>query len=670
MKRNIFVLDVMLLASLSAVLVAKPAGAEIISEARMMGLPQAFYDEYVRPLRGKKEIIVTLRESFHRGSYREIGKSQAEFFKKAMPDYVRDMLRSVDLLLPPDSPARNADIGLIRKKTAEFFPEFLEEIDGFAGAMGIDSASAIRLYTLYGVESFFHGNCSLFAVGKERSAAGKIMVGRNYEWSTALCDMAISGVAPKGGYASMGCVYQTLGRIDGINEHGLFIGMAGSIAKKANHDGFLFPIIVRAVIDKARNVPEAVDLLKRVPHADGFNYLVADRAGRAARVEPVPGGKVMVEYLAEQKSGVLAVTNHFQNKGARGNNLSVMPNSLERLRTIARLTGEKKKLAGDDVYRILTTGRPGGLYWKGQESLFGTVFSGAYDLDGGTWRMKAGDAEKTYSMAEFINRNYADRTALARYENEALFPLDFVSASPYGLVDLECLYASGRIMFLSSPVTALAAEFNLAYKAGLFGTERTYGPHLETGAYSLVSPAFAKVGARMSFAPALFFSLEIIPFYLAGWKVFGVEKSSRENADIINELLQKGEGETHNTPGVHITPTLNFGGFITLENRFSWYGFDERVFEYETSLALESGWVYSPRLTVIIPYSPRFLWGAMAAGNYEFMHGTYNAYAGPCAVFPKILGSWSLFVNLSYWMHLSEGNDMMLVIAGLMGRIL
>jgi hypothetical protein len=647
----------------------RPARAEIISEARMMGLPQRFYDEYLRPLRGKKEIITPLHESFHRGSYREIGRSQAEFFKKAMPHYVRDLNRSVDLLIPGDSPVRRIDAGLIRKKTAEFFPEFLEEIGGFAEAMGIDSSSALRLYTLYGAGSFFRPGCSIFAVGRERSADGRITVGRNYEWSPSLCDMAVTGVAPGGGYASLGCAYQTLGRIDGINEHGLFIGMTGSIARRSSPDGFLFPIIVRAVLDKAKNVDEAVNLLKRIPHADGFNYLVADRSGSAARVEPLPGGEVNVAYLSGEKSGVLAVTNHFQNPGSRGKNLSVMPNSLERLRIIARLTTEKERLSGDDVYRILTTERPGGLYWKGHETLFGTVFSGVYDLEGGSWRMKAGDVGKRYATAEFLRGAYASGTTQTRYRNEELFPLDFVAASPFGLVDLGSVYATGRLVFLSGPVSALAAEFNLAWKTGLFGNERTYGPYLEAGAYAFASPAFAKAGARFVFAPAPFFSLEVIPFYFSGWKVFGMEESSRENAEAVNRLLGDGESESHNTPGIHINPVLGFGGFINLENRFSRYDFDEPVYEYESCLIVGSGWVYSPRLTIIIPYSPRFLWGAMAAVNYEFAEGTYNAYTGPCVVFPKLLGSWTLFVNLSYWIKLSEGNDKVLLLAGLMGRI-
>ena len=59
----------------------------------------------------------------------------------------------------------------------------------------------------------------------------------------------------------------------------------------------------------------------------------------------------------------------------------------------------------------------------------------------------------------------------------------------------------------------------------------------------------------------------------------------------------------------------------------------------------------------------------MAAGNYEFSRHTYNANIGPCVMFPKLLGPYTLFVNASYWLALSESRDKVLVLAGLLGRI-
>ena len=57
---------------------------EIISEARLTGVSQKFFNMYMKPLKGKKKIMMKRKHSYHKGSYNEIGRSLAKFLLKRL----------------------------------------------------------------------------------------------------------------------------------------------------------------------------------------------------------------------------------------------------------------------------------------------------------------------------------------------------------------------------------------------------------------------------------------------------------------------------------------------------------------------------------------------------------------------------------------------------------
>jgi predicted choloylglycine hydrolase len=98
-----------------------------------------------------------------------------------------------------------------------------------------------------------------------------------------------------------------LGRLDGMNEEGLTIGIhyVNGVSKK---DGFLGTTIVRMVLDLCSTVSEAVELVKNIPHAYAFNYSLTDKTGQKAVIEASPQRIAIREAMDEN----MTCTNHFQ----------------------------------------------------------------------------------------------------------------------------------------------------------------------------------------------------------------------------------------------------------------------------------------------------------------------------------------------------------------------
>jgi len=156
--------------------------------------------------------------------------------------------------------------------------------------------------------------CSLFAaLGNSDSA----LYGRNFDWNRSPALLLFTN--PSGGYASASMVdlayfvpedkqdhltelplaerTELLAApywpFDGMNEHGLVVGMAAvpdsQVPQESGRDGIGSLGIIRAMLDHARDVEEALAMMKSYnismeggPH---LHYLLADAAGRAVLVE-------------------------------------------------------------------------------------------------------------------------------------------------------------------------------------------------------------------------------------------------------------------------------------------------------------------------------------------------------------------------------------------------
>lgn len=634
-----------------------PITPQIISESRLMGVPEAVYEKYVRPTRGKEMLEAVLYESAHSGSYAEIGKSQAIFYLKHKPNFRGELLEKLKTLN-----LTNASAAEIRERLRSFFPEILDEISGFSSQLGIETDQAIRYFALYGS---LQPGCSIFVASRQKSANGHLLIGRNYDWIPTLADLSVVALRPRNAHGSLGNAELIFGRLDGYNDKGLFAAMAASRSKKTGPPGFFFPIILRAILDKNATIDEALAFIQKIPVTVGYNVVLADSSGRAALVQITPDRLPETIWLQDQKDGILVATNHFVSDKLARENLIVMPGSLERFRKIKRLLGNKDTAVNQqDIRQVLAAADDRGVFLNDYSGLFGTLYSGVYDLDAGIWELNSGKERRTYDI-----RTASRLTATAagvRFQNKPADLRDYVSTSPLGLTDINKFYWHTKTFLFATPVAGLSSELGFSYKMGLHYTEKTYGPNAEVGVFADLSPADLRTGIRFAWNPLPLIEFEVRPFFAAGWKVFATEISKPENAAIIAEKLNSGSSEANSSPAADVSMALNLGP-LRLDNKFTFLAYERRVYDFRSGLPVKDTPIWSPSALLLVPYSRKFLWGLRAAGNHEFSLKADNIMAGPIFVFPELLGPLNLSVNLGYWFYNSDGQAKLFAGIALMG---
>ncbi len=179
----------------------------------------------------------------------------------------------------------------------------------------IDELSASRAPDVEAPEAQPGWGCSLFAAFADLDNA---LYGRNFDWEFSPALLLFTD--PPDGYASVSMVdlaYFGFGRsrvvaltelsleergallftpflpFDGMNEHGLVVGMAAVPGSRMRRDPDKERIgsiaIIREMLDHARNVDEATEIMGsyNIDMAGGppTHYLIADASGRSALVE-------------------------------------------------------------------------------------------------------------------------------------------------------------------------------------------------------------------------------------------------------------------------------------------------------------------------------------------------------------------------------------------------
>jgi predicted choloylglycine hydrolase len=149
--------------------------------------------------------------------------------------------------------------------------------------------------------------------------------GRNYDFRPRHYGARFAAVAASGSHASIGSSEILTGRLDGMNDRGLVIGLH-LVRMSPRLPGLSCVLIVRIILDQCASTKEAVAMLRRLPHAMQYNYSLLDADGVAAVVEAVPGS------VAVRTGPWLACTNHFQspllrplNRGAAHSQSRLLP---------------------------------------------------------------------------------------------------------------------------------------------------------------------------------------------------------------------------------------------------------------------------------------------------------------------------------------------------------
>ena len=161
-----------------------------------------------------------------------------------------------------------------------FYPEVVEEIRGFAqGIQERDEALGAFLLSLGALENT--AQCSVFAFKNDNS----MVIGRNYDMLFQFKKFTESSlIAPKDKFSYISQSDVFIGRSDGINEKGLFVGMS-FVNGTMTRPGIGFHFILRKVLENCRTVAEAAEVIKNAHVSAANNFLLADRSGDMAVVE-------------------------------------------------------------------------------------------------------------------------------------------------------------------------------------------------------------------------------------------------------------------------------------------------------------------------------------------------------------------------------------------------
>jgi predicted choloylglycine hydrolase len=222
-----------------------------------------------------------------RGSSYDVGKQLAEAFLKTTRGraYARRKERR-----PFAFSLRNAEAAL-----KAWAPNIWEELHGLADGLKIPLERAVAEYSNARLRYPPRGCSAVMSGG---------LYGRNYDYDVRHYDRILVAIQPQGVNASIGFSDRFTGRLDGLNENGLCIGLH-QVNNGAWQPGLACILIVRIVLDQCATTRDAIALLRRIPHGGGYNYSLMDSGGTAAVVEAAPAA------VAVREGEQLGCSNHF-----------------------------------------------------------------------------------------------------------------------------------------------------------------------------------------------------------------------------------------------------------------------------------------------------------------------------------------------------------------------
>lgn len=303
------------------------------------------------------------------GTYDEMGRQQGR------------TLRRVGLTFPPAREKVLRFAKQCQKIADQYAPELLDEMRGVAEEARVDYGSLLTFTLSAPFEEQNIPDCTVVAVTPDRTIDKVSIVGRNYDFFHDISDKGATTYCtyPKGRYASVGNCDIWVGRNDGLNEAGLFVGMAQYFFPGLK-PGLIFWFILRLILDRCANVDEGLKLIQNVPHAQSFTYLMADRSGKALVVEPTVEG-IELRY---PEDGLLIMTNHAVCKRWVGRETFVPPDSHPRYNRLRELLGGQDLIDLETVKQAMRDHK-GFICSHGEhmtDRKFGTIWSTVGKLNG------------------------------------------------------------------------------------------------------------------------------------------------------------------------------------------------------------------------------------------------------------------------------------------------
>ena len=337
------------------------------------------------------------------GDARSVGRAQAHHLRETYPEAVQiygspfgnktERLKEGDRLLAMNE---------------RWCPGLNEEIEGFATELGVRPEAVI--YNTATVPRT--GNCSQIVVLPDHAKTGTTLCARSYEWSKE-DEMTLRTVRIPGRAAHTGFAVFCFGRLDGLNDRGLWVSIsaANPLAPLPDTEGFRFWALTRTILDRCSSVEEAIELATPFPLAFHLNLIVADKNGNAALIEKGPDR----QSVQRATSGFIHSTNHYTLNGTRDYATELFVHSLTRHEYIAR-EAKREGQTMDSLRKLLSSPFPEGLACHYYGDWFGTLWSLQADLSDGTLHACFGPADIPENRFRTFRPN--DPVGTTRFEAE------------------------------------------------------------------------------------------------------------------------------------------------------------------------------------------------------------------------------------------------------------
>jgi predicted choloylglycine hydrolase len=276
----------------------------------------------------------------------------------------------------------------MRQALEQVCPGLNDEIQGFADSLGVPPERVFH-YQAACCALPTPRACSHMAVLPAISSDRHVYMGRSYELNPADEDLRLCTTRVQGKAAHVGFSTLLLGRLDGLNEHGLAVTMsAGSaVSEREPRKGFDFWVALRAVLDNCKTVREAVTWLSAMLLSTYTIFMLADKSGHAALVEAAGGSLAVKQISARTPDQYLIANNHYTlpTMQRHNQNKAMLENSTQRYHTIeAWLKAHAPRLNKMALQGILSKVYPAGCCCPFYAHGLGTLWALVFDVTAGT----------------------------------------------------------------------------------------------------------------------------------------------------------------------------------------------------------------------------------------------------------------------------------------------
>lgn len=192
----------------------------------------------------------------------------------------------------------------------KYFPEILEEIQGIADGNEVPAETLqALLFCMYCFDPDHKCTCFAFSTKDE------IVFARNSDFLVSLEKLYMNCLYNlKGSYAFNGNTTAFVEMEDGVNRHGLAVGLT-FVCPLMRKPGLNAGMLLRFLLEKCGTTAEAIEELHRLPIASAQTLTVADKSGEIAVVECSPEEMEVIRPRAGER--FVSAANSFHSEKMR-----------------------------------------------------------------------------------------------------------------------------------------------------------------------------------------------------------------------------------------------------------------------------------------------------------------------------------------------------------------